>query len=86
MLQVSPYVFGVLLDLIKDHEVFQNNSNMPQSPVEQQLAVALYQLGCYGNGASLKDVACVAGYSEGSVEAFTNRVFSAIEDLHDLFV
>jgi hypothetical protein len=86
MLRVSPYVFGVLLDLIKDHEVFQNNSNMPQSPVEQQLAVALYRLGRYGNGASLEDVARVAGCSEGSVEAFTNCVFSAIEDLHDLFV
>jgi hypothetical protein len=42
MLQVSPYVFSVILDLIKDHEVFTNNSNVPQTPVDQQLAVALY--------------------------------------------
>jgi hypothetical protein len=46
----------------------------------------LYRLGRYGNGASLEDIARVAGFSEGSVEAFTDRVFTAIEDLHDLFV
>lgn len=29
MLRVSPYVFGVILDLIEDDEVFTNNSNVP---------------------------------------------------------
>jgi hypothetical protein len=86
MLRVSPYVFEVILDLIEDHEVFSNNSNIPQTPVDQQLAVALYGLGRYGNAASLEDVARVAGCSEGSVENFTNRVFTAIESLHDAFV
>lgn len=80
------YVFDVILDVIKDHEVFTNNSNVPQTPVDQQLAVALYRLGRYGNAASLEDVAWVAGCSEGSVENFTNRVFTAIESLHDTFV
>ncbi|KAF7355804.1 DDE Tnp4 domain-containing protein [Mycena venus] len=58
---------------------------MPQTPVDQQLAVALYRLSRYGNGASLENIAHVAGCSEGSAEAFTDRVFIAIEDLHDLF-
>ncbi|KAF7377320.1 DDE Tnp4 domain-containing protein [Mycena sanguinolenta] len=64
MLRVSPYVFEVILDLIKDHDVFTNNSNVPQTPVDQQLAVALYRLGRYGNAASLEDIARVAGCSE----------------------
>jgi hypothetical protein len=33
MLRVSPYVLGPILNLIKDHKVFTNNSNMPQTPV-----------------------------------------------------
>jgi hypothetical protein len=86
MLRVSPYVFSAILDLIKDHEVFTNNSNVPQTPVDQQLAVALYRLGRYGNAASVEDVARVAGCSEGSVVNFTDRVFTAIESLHDTFV
>jgi hypothetical protein len=53
MLRVPPYVFRVLLDLIKHHKVFTNNSNVPQTPVDQQLAVALYWLGRYGNAASV---------------------------------
>lgn len=86
MLRVSPYVFSVILDLIKDHPVFTNSSHVPQTPVDQQLAVTLYRLGRYGNAASLEDIARTAGCSEGSVENFTDRVFTAIEDLHDTFV
>ncbi|KAF7310261.1 DDE Tnp4 domain-containing protein [Mycena indigotica] len=86
MLRISPYCFDVLLELIKDHTIFSNNSNNPQTPIEQQLAVTLYRLGRYGNGASIEDIARIAGCSEGSVENFTNRVFTAIEALHDLFV
>ncbi|KAF7321839.1 DDE Tnp4 domain-containing protein [Mycena kentingensis (nom. inval.)] len=86
MLRMSPYCFDVLLQLIQDHPIFTNNSNNPQAPVEEQLAVTLYRMGRYGNGASVQDIARTAGCSEGSVENFTNRVFTAIESLHDLFV
>ena len=86
MLRVSPQVFQALLQLIEDHPVFQNNSNNYQTPIETQLAVTLYQMGCFGNGASLEDIARISGSSEGSVENFTWRCFRAIEDLHDLFV
>ena len=86
MLRVSPFVFEFLLDLIKDHKVFHNNSNVPQTPVDVQLAVTLYRMGRFGNGACLEDVACHAGYSEGAIEDFTNRCFEAIESLHDIFI
>lgn len=51
-----------------------------------QLAATLYCLGCFGNGASLEDIACTAGCSEGAVEKYTERCFEAIESLHDIFV
>jgi len=38
-----------------------NNSNHPQELVKVQLGVTLYRMGQYGNGASLKDIAHVAG-------------------------
>lgn len=86
MLRISPFVFQVILELIKDHPVFSNNSNNPQIPVDYQLAVALYRLGRYGNGSSVQDVAMIAGISSGGVELCTNRCFDAIESLHDDFV
>ena len=86
MLRVSPLVFNVILELIKDNPVFANNSNVPQTPVDVQLAVTLYRLGHYGNAASLEDVARLAGVSSGSVEAFTYRCFDVIQALHNMFV
>jgi len=86
MMRVSLYVFAVILEMIKDHPVFCNNSNVPQSPVDFQLSVTLFRMGCFGNAASLIDVAREAGCSTGSVEEFTDRCFTAIESLHDTFV
>ncbi|KAJ6477805.1 hypothetical protein DFH09DRAFT_951944 [Mycena vulgaris] len=37
MLRVSPMVFAVILELIQDHMIFTNNSNVPQTPVDVQL-------------------------------------------------
>jgi hypothetical protein len=59
---------------------------MPQTPVETQLAVTLWQLGCFGNAASVMYAARTAGISEGSVKDFTDCCFQAILPLHDLFV
>ena len=73
MLHIPPHAFEVLHELIKDHAVFQNNSNVPQSPVDYQLAVTLYRMGCFGNAASLADISCTAGCGEGSVEHLTYR-------------
>jgi hypothetical protein len=86
MLRVSPFVFEFILLLIKDHPVFTNNSHNPQAPVDVQLAVTLYRMGRFGNGASLEDIARIAGCSEGAVEKYTDRCFEAIESLHGIFV
>jgi len=75
MLRVSPHVFDFTLTLIKDHPVFFNNSHVPQTPVNVQLAVTLYRMGRFGNGASLEDIA----RTEGSVEEFTDCCFEAME-------
>jgi hypothetical protein len=86
MLRASPEVFYVILGLIEDHPIFQNHSNNPQAPVWIQLAVTLYRMGRYGNGASIQDIACFAGISKGAVELYTRRCFDAIESFHDAFV
>ena len=86
LLRVSPVVFKVIHELIKDHPVFHNNSTSPQAPVDYQLSITLYRLGRYGNGASIIDVARNAGCSPGAVEDCTDRCFTAIESLHDIFV
>ena len=86
MLRVSPRVFQVIIELIKDHHVFHNESNHSQAPVEHQLAVTLFRMGRFGNAASLEDIAREAGCSKGSVEAYTDRCIEAIMSLHDMFV
>ena len=86
MLRVSPYVFQVIVELIKDHPVFHNNSNNTQAPVDFQLAVTLFRMGRFGNAASLEDIAREAGCAEGTVELYTDRCFEAIMSLHDVFV
>ena len=67
MVRVSPQVFHVLLCLIEDHPIFFNNSHVSQTAVETQLAVTLFRMGRFGNGASLEDIARNCGISEGSV-------------------
>ena len=86
MLCVSPHVFQTILSLIQHHPVFTNNSNVPQEPVEKQLAVTLYRMGQYGNLASIEDVAQIAGCLDGSVENYTDHCFEAIESLQEIFV
>lgn len=86
MLRVSPYVYEVLVDLISDHAIFRNNSSHRQTPVWIQLAITLYRLGHYGNAASINDVAMNFGFSEGAVEKFTQRCFTALESLHNSVV
>ncbi|KIY60886.1 hypothetical protein CYLTODRAFT_363592, partial [Cylindrobasidium torrendii FP15055 ss-10] len=68
MVRVSPRVFRTLLDLIEDDPVFQNNSHVPQTPVDVQLATTLYRMGRYGNGGSCKDIARVLGIGDGTKE------------------
>jgi hypothetical protein len=71
--------------MIEDHPIFRSHSPKPQAPVEYQLAVTLFRLGRYGNGASVQEIARQAGISEGTVEAYTARCFTAILAHHDTF-
>jgi hypothetical protein len=82
-LRVSPHVFDRLVDLIKDHDIFHNNSNVPQLPVTTQLAVFLVRVGHYGNASAPEYVAQWAGISVGSVINSTYRCLVAFLALHD---
>jgi hypothetical protein len=86
MLRVLPETFQAILGVIEGHDVFRTKSRRPQAPVQLQLAVVLYRMGRYGNGASVNDIARVAGVSEGTVEVFTARCFTALMSHHDEYV
>jgi len=77
-LRVSPMTFDKILAKISDDPVFFNNSNNPQQPVEEQLAIALYRFGHNGNAAGLQKVANWAGTGKGTVTSATRRVMTAV--------
>ena len=63
---------------IEDHAVFQSgDSDHSQMPVEQQLAIALYLFGHYGNAASQEKAALWAGISHGTISNIVKRVIEA---------
>lgn len=80
-MRVSNDAFNYILEKIKGNRVFTNKSINKQFPVRDQLSVALYRFGRYGNGASVRDVAAHFGLGEGTIDLFTNRVIKAIMDL-----
>ncbi|KAF7297511.1 DDE Tnp4 domain-containing protein [Mycena indigotica] len=77
-LRVWPTTFDKLVRKIEGHPIFTNNSNNGQTPVEIQLAVALYQFGHDGNGASLQAVSWWSGLGKGTIPRCTRRVITAI--------
>ncbi|KAG9084216.1 hypothetical protein FRC06_004162 [Ceratobasidium sp. 370] len=86
LVRVKPATFRFILGEIKDNPIFRNSSHCPQAPVELQLAIALHRLGRYGNGASMDDVAFLAGVGHGTVPLYTKRVITAILDLHGRYI
>jgi hypothetical protein len=52
-------------------------------PVDQQLAIALFRFGHFGNSTSVESVAQWAGVSAGMVVNATCHVIVAFLDLHD---
>ncbi|CAG8852987.1 16199_t:CDS:1, partial [Gigaspora margarita] len=52
--------------------------NKKQNPVEKQLAITLYRLGCK---ATIRDICSKFGIEEGTVPLFTSRVVEAIKFL-----
>jgi hypothetical protein len=84
--RVDPFVFDSIVDKIRDHFIFHNNSNLPQTPVKVQLAIFLFRAGHYGNAASPEAIGHWAGVSPGTVVNCTNRVMVALLSLHDEYV
>lgn len=82
-LRVNPNTFDELVERIKDHPEFSNQSTAEQYPVEIQLAIALYRFGHDGNAASVEGIAQWAGVSAGMVVKSTYRVIIAFLALHD---
>jgi hypothetical protein len=77
-LRVSPLTFDKLVSALEDDPIFFNNSNSPQLPVDEQVAVALYRFGHDGNAASMQAVANWAGLGKGTVHLITRRVMTAV--------
>jgi hypothetical protein len=77
-LRVWPETFDALLEKICKDEVFLNNSNNQQLPVEQQVAVTLYRFGHFGNAVSMQEVALWAGWGFGTVDRSTRHVVKAL--------
>lgn len=73
--------FYHLLDLIRQHPVFQTQSNYEQAPVEAQLAVCLDRLGHDSNGACLNHMIPTWGVSCGSIVNYSKRCFVALESV-----
>jgi hypothetical protein len=77
-LRMTPSCFDRLVLALQDDEVFRNNSNNSQMPVEEQVAIALYRFGHYGNAVSTLKVALWAGVGFGTVPLVTGRVMKAV--------
>jgi hypothetical protein len=80
---LDPTTFDALVSKIKDDPVFMNQSNNPQMPVEEQLAITLF---CFGHDSNsfLQKVANWAGIGKGTVTLATWRVMTAV--LHPDFM
>ena len=66
-LRITPDCFDDLVSIIKDDDIFLNNSNNEQMGVKHQVAIALYRFGHYGNAVNIVKVALWVGYGYGTV-------------------
>ncbi|KNZ48141.1 hypothetical protein VP01_5883g1 [Puccinia sorghi] len=78
--------FMKICNLVSRNSVFNNNSQHPQHPVEEQMMVELKRLGCFGNASSVGMLANYFGIAKGTVEIYTNRCIVAIKGLHEKFL
>jgi hypothetical protein len=81
-----PETFDSLVEKIRDHYIFLSEGSASQMPVDQQLAIALFRFGHFGNSASVESVAQWAGVSAGMVVNATRRVMVAFLDHHDKII
>jgi len=82
-LRVLPPVFDCLVELIKDHNVFHNNSHIPQQSVPVQLAIFLVRVGHYGNASAPEYVTQWAGVCVGTMINVTYHCLVAFLVLYD---
>jgi hypothetical protein len=76
-LRVTPECFDDLFEALRNDPVFQNQSQNEQMPVNEQLAIALYRFGHFGNSASITKTAHFFGVGFGTVVNVTKRVMAA---------
>ncbi|KAL4061805.1 hypothetical protein V8B97DRAFT_1878714 [Scleroderma yunnanense] len=76
--RVTPACFDLLTATLGDDPVFHNQSNIPQMPVAEQLAIALFCFGHYGNAANTMKTALWAGIGYGTVCLVTSWVMRAV--------
>jgi hypothetical protein len=76
--RVTPECFNAILAAIRDDPVFHNNSQNAQHPMAEQLAIALFRFGHFGNTASTLKVALWAGVGYGTVDSIKKRVMTAV--------
>lgn len=88
LFRVSRRTFQIILNLIRNDPVFERNKRgRPQHPVDLQLMVVLYRLGCYGEASSIAKTAFLFGLGDGgTVQNITKRVFSVILKLTKRFI
>jgi hypothetical protein len=76
--QVTPRCFDTILAAIQDDPIFHNNLQNVQHPIDEQLAIALYCFGHFGNAASVLKVALWAGVGYGTNDRVTKHVMVAV--------
>ena len=85
-LHIGPEVFNNIIDHIRDHPVFHNQSNNKQLPVDKQLVIFLNCIDHYGNGVTPDDIALWGGVSVRMVFNCMHQVMAAILSLHNEFI
>lgn len=78
--------FRQIVNILGRHPVFHNKSRNKQTPVWIQCYVAFRRLGSYGNANSLIRNGHNAGFSEGCVVKFMDRVITAILSLRKQYI
>jgi hypothetical protein len=82
-LRVLPFVFDRLVELVENHSIFHNNSNIPQHLIPIQVTIFLVHIGHYGNASLPEYVAQWAGVCVRMVIKATYHCFVAFLAFHD---
>ncbi|KAF8998415.1 hypothetical protein BDQ17DRAFT_1428502 [Cyathus striatus] len=70
-LRVDPATFDSLLEKIRYNPIFVSSGPNEQIPVEEQLAIALYRFGHFGNAASVEAIAHIRKYLNCQISGIT---------------